>query len=263
MTTAAVLGALGSCFFLSIKTNFLDIFSVAGIITLVYQYNRITDFAEDKVNSPTEAEANFKYKSLILVSCILIFILLAISNFLVFGLKDVLIISFTILFGCLYSFPLSPLKDVRIKKVLILKNIYPAIFWPFISITFPYIRTQSEFTLKFFLFFLNSFLLVLINEIIWDIRDIEGDSTVFVKTIPTYFNTHFSWICIHLLNLASVLLILISIFYNVAPLYWAIMLFANIAIFVWYKLEKGKISRNGSHLMMLFYILLIDLHWHK
>lgn len=189
---------MSTSIFLAISGSFKVIFSgllfnifnmympiLTFLITFaVYGLNKLTDLKEDTINNPDRAKTIRKIEFVFKLTVGLSFILsMALGFFVDFLTIPVLI--FPLFLGTLYSLKLS--KNLpRLKEIRGVKNLTIALSWSVVSTFLPviYILEKKEvlIILIFYLFFTKS----LINSILFDIRDIEGDRKSNIRTIPIF-----------------------------------------------------------------------------
>ena len=141
---------------------------------LIYSMNRLTDSEEDAINLPNRVRFPHRVRIITLVVSLVFYvgflILIFQKNLLSFAIGLIpLVIAF------LYSV-------FRLKRVFIMKNILIAVgLCASVMIVPAYYENWSGVWVLSFLFF---FLLVFINTIIFDIKDMKGDSVFGIKTLP-------------------------------------------------------------------------------
>lgn len=87
----------------------------------------------------------------------------------------------------LYSQPLW--RGVRIKNILLFKNVVPATFWGGSMVVLLYYAHDAEWSADFIHTFLITWLIVCALNIIFDIRDQAGDTHAGVRTIANTCGT--------------------------------------------------------------------------
>ncbi|WP_456395186.1 UbiA family prenyltransferase [Thermococcus sp.] len=158
-----------------LAATFLLVFSVYGI-------NKLTDMEEDEINNP-ERVGYIKRIEGIFRHAILVSLLLAVFLSALTSLWAVLVVLFPIAAGVLYSIRLSP-NYPRLKDVTGVKNTIIATTWANGTAFLPYLVAGnvalSKVALIYYFFFMKS----MINTILFDVRDIEGDRVNGIRTIP-------------------------------------------------------------------------------
>jgi len=144
----------------------------------VYNMNRATDGAEDSINRPQAASRS---PLLFLVpSMIASALCLLLSASVGAQALTVIITSFTS--SILYSFKLSP-STPRLKEILGLKSVLVAFSWGFTGALLP-ASFQAVDAVKIVLAFTYIFIQILVNTILCDVRDMDGDRASGVNTLP-------------------------------------------------------------------------------
>lgn len=195
--------------------SYLISLSFAMIFSAIYVFNKATDIVEDNLNFRSFPIKNKNYP--IIFS--LVFAVFPIP-YLFFVNKSLLLfyIFVPFLFGFLYSYQLSFLKIRRLKEIILLKNLISALVWALTPLTIGFVFLDKINILVCF----HTFIMVFIIEVIWDIRDIDGDLANKISTIPNKFGILFTKIAC--LFLATGLLL----FYNKNNLEFSVFLCAQI-----------------------------------
>jgi len=141
---------------------------------LIYSINRITDGEEDAINLPDRIRFPHRIRIILLVVSLVFYVF-----FLMIVLQKNLL-SFAVgLLPLVIAFLYSVF---RLKRVFVLKNILiAAALGASVLIVPAYYENWTVICWMIFLFF---FLMLFINTIIFDIKDIRGDSIFGIKTLP-------------------------------------------------------------------------------
>lgn len=144
----------------------------------VYNLNRATDGAEDSINRPRAASRKplFFLVPSILASALCLLLSASVGP----QALVVIVTSFTA--SILYSFKLSP-STPRLKEILGLKSVLVAFSWGFTGALLP-ASSQVVDAVKIVLAFTYIFVQILVNTILCDVRDMDGDRTSGVNTLP-------------------------------------------------------------------------------
>ncbi len=151
------------------------------LIFSVYNLNKLTDFKEDEINNPERVRYVRRFYGILKYSIGVSFvaaIILSIAT----SPWAVLVMLFPVITGVLYSVRLSPSLP-RLKDITGVKNIIIALTWANGTAFLPYLTTEaplSAVALVYYYFFMKS----IINTILFDVRDIEGDRLSGIRTIP-------------------------------------------------------------------------------
>ncbi len=149
------------------------------IVYATYTMDRAIKTKEDEINRQEEMNANKNFVLFLVCSFFLVAVLVLIKNR-VFPL----IAFFPLTMGYLYS------KGIKIGKISLklkggmgAKNFVVAFAWAATTSAFVYPAESLQLLLIFIFFFIKSF----INTVIFDCKDIEGDSAAGLITFPVYF----------------------------------------------------------------------------
>jgi len=158
-----------------LAATFFIVFSVYGI-------NKLTDIKEDEINNP-ERVGYVKRFAKALKYAVVASLLLAVLLSALTGPLAVLVILFPIVAGALYSIRLIP-GYPRLKDITGVKNIIIAATWANGTAFLPYLVAGGISLGKVFLIYYFFFMKSMINTVLFDIRDIEGDRLNGIRTIP-------------------------------------------------------------------------------
>jgi len=151
-----------------------------------YIYNMYTDLTEDHINYSGRyrlVRSRTWPVKLVIFLCFFTGLLLSLRAGWVFVLYGGLVH----LISSLYSMPLRlkhKAQPFRIKETLFWKNVYPSLFWSAALILTPYLYVGVRPTSLAALAVVISFGLAYFVELLWDLRDIPGDSQAGVRTLP-------------------------------------------------------------------------------
>lgn len=205
--------------------------AAALMVYATYTFDRAVKRKEDTINRKDEENAN---KNLAL------FIVFAssLAAFLILSQNRIspIIVFFPFTMGFIYSKGINIGRfSLDMKRGLGIKNCFVAFTWSFTIIALVHPAGNLQQILIFIFFFFKSF----INTIIFDCKDVVGDSYAGLTTFPVYFGeartrsllqiihslSHLSFISISLLNLADIELFII--FYSWIGGIFYIFLYAN------------------------------------
>ena len=242
----AISGAL-KVIFSGLLYNIFNIYTpiLTFLITFgIYGLNKLTDLKEDAINNPDRAMTIGRIDVVFKLTVALSFILSMVLGFLV-DFSTILVLIFPLLFGILYSIKLS--KNLpRLKDITGVKNLSIALSWSVVSTFLPviYILEKKEvlIILIFYLFFIKS----LINSILFDIRDIEGDRKSNIRTIPIYLGKDKTKKLLLILNSTFIPWLIIANHAGFFQGYFLVLLFL-IFYGYWYILQFSReISKIGK-----------------
>jgi len=165
---------------------------------LIYSTNRLSDKEEDAINMPDRIRFPHRIRIILLVVAAIFYVLLLVNvfqkNFLLFAIA-----LFPLVIAFLYSI-------CRLKRFFIVKNVSIATaIGASVCIVSAYYENWTGVWGILFLFF---FLTMLINTILFDIKDIRGDSVFGIHTLPVLLGVPATKkICLFLLAVACTMII--------------------------------------------------------
>lgn len=163
--------------------------AVTLVMAAIYLSNKATDLAEDAINTgglPIDA-ANARTVTIIAATCFALPMLwlwiypAALAAYLFFG-------GFL---GYMYNYgvPVSG-KRLRFKDILFFKNISSSFIWSGCTSMLYAAMAPEMQPFVFVSHFVSVFALVTCIEIVWDIRDLEGDRANGIRTIANTFGVN-------------------------------------------------------------------------
>ncbi|WP_226996604.1 UbiA family prenyltransferase [Thermococcus sp. 5-4] len=174
-----------------LAATFLLVFSVYGI-------NKLTDIKEDEVNNP-ERVGYVKRVAKALKYAVVLSLVLAVLLSALTSPLAVLVVLFPIVAGALYSIRLLP-GYPRLKDITGVKNLIIAVTWANGTAFLPYLVAGGVALQKVALIYYFFFMKSMINTILFDVRDIEGDRINGIQTIPVKLGLEKSRALLLLLN---------------------------------------------------------------
>lgn len=235
--------SLFSFYIFDVPENWYLIISFCFVIMSVYSLNLITDLEEDAVNKGYKNMEN--KKSIILfisvVSYIAALIIGGIEN-----LRSIPVLLIPFITGLLYS---VKIKNFRLKNLFVGKNLTVSISWSLEVSLLPYLLKSSSVV-----FFLLIFVFIkgMINTILFDLRDVEGDAKAGVETIPVKLGKYRTLWLLFILNTS--LIPLIMTWKSMLPNLWIfvlIIIYGYAYILYFYLNQAPK----------LLYSILVDDEW--
>jgi len=151
----------------------------------LYIFNKVFDLKEDRISQPEDALNDNEKNKVLIFSLLLLFAPLPILYFSHHPLLPYIVFMPV---GLLYSIPLTK-NGLRIKNILLVKNIYSALFcWSAPVIAMIYFYSETNLTIvQLSVGFIPFGITLLIFELLWDIRDMEGDRASNNITVPVRF----------------------------------------------------------------------------
>jgi 4-hydroxybenzoate polyprenyltransferase len=168
----------------------------------VYNLNRKTDEKEDAINHQERYKFTKKYENHLYIAAI-IGCGLALLLGALYGLATFLIVLFPLVLGILYSIPCLPPSTGcrRLKEIPVVKNIIVGLAWgiPLTFIPLFVLNVPATLATAISLIFISSF--IFIGSVLPDVRDMEGDKIVGIRTIPVVLGAERTMILIRGINL--------------------------------------------------------------
>ncbi len=199
----------------------------------VYSLDKLSSIKEDSICMEDRAgfiERHKKILTYITVASYIIAIYLSFSNYLAL---------FAVLFpqvvGIIYSIKIS---DFRLKDITGVKNIVVALSWAVVG-TFLPLENNRRNLIQILLIFCLFFTKLFINTVLFDVRDIEGDSANRVITIPVLLGIGKTRILLLILNSTMISWLIFSYSEGFFQKYLLIIIFA-VSYGYWYILHFCK-----------------------
>jgi 4-hydroxybenzoate polyprenyltransferase len=216
----------------------------------IYNLDRLDGSKEDKINDSQKLSLyKGKKKTWLLIlstSLTLCFLLIIETNVSLILVYLVPLIS-SILYGK------SVLFFPRLKNVPVVKNVLLVLTWTFMAAAIPsYNNIQDTFNLLIIASFL--FVKLLVNSILFDLRDIQGDSAAGVRTLPVILGRETTHRLLLLLNFTLVLWLMICILLDYFLLYLPAFAFSIVYGFWYIKYFNKKRVR-------ILFDIIVDGEW--
>lgn len=213
----------------------------------LYTLNRLSDVKEDRINYPERVYYFKKFQNKILpISLFFFLISLAIAFFNSMYSFLWLIFPFILVFA--YSF-------FRLKRFLFLKNLIVATGWSAIPF---FISTYINLSLtKIIICSIVIFISILVNTIIFDIKDTKGDKIHRIFTIPNTYGIKFTKYLCYALSFSLLVLISIFLYLKILSLNFIWLIFFPLYIFIYtYKVSPKNAIIISEYLANLDMIIL-------
>jgi len=188
-----------------IKIDFNLLLSSFLLTFSVYSLDKLSNIKEDSISLPERAGFISNYSKLFTYATVASYIV-ALTLTLLINTLAFYVILFPLCMGLIYSIKIS---NFRLKDIPALKNISIAVSWAVVG-TFLPLAVSFEFLTLVALIFYFVFIKCFINTVLFDIRDIEGDSANGVRTIPVIFGVNKTKNLLLVLNSTLIAWIMIS-----------------------------------------------------
>lgn len=182
--------AIATMMLVDVPVSVTPIFIVFSIFFFIYTLNRFTDREEDEVNVPRRAAFFDRYGKVLLPLSVILYG----GGILIAYIQNTMTVVFTLLpavAAVIYSVG-------RAKRILLGKNIIVGLGWGHIPlIVGAYNSTIGTPVIALFLYFT---VVWIVNTVIFDVKDIEGDKKEGISTIPNTFGLRFTKLFTHAVN---------------------------------------------------------------
>lgn len=226
----------------------------------IYTWNRVTDQKEDAVNDPRGALLVAGHHRRMLATSVAA-AGAAVALSLVRGERAAVgCLLLVLALGVAYSTPLrGRLLRGRLKDVFVVKNLVSCIGWAVLTILYPLVHTGATVELSHVVAVCVMFAAVWSVEIVWDIRDREGDRAAGIPTIPVRCGVAASRWCIVVISSAGASLILAAIAGDVLGAVWLFVLTSPVLSVLWVLPMRAppESRRAPSHVLVALQTLLL------
>lgn len=240
--------------FLKMHFRIMDYLIITLAVAIICQWNRLTDVEEDTLNCPDDLKDAQAQRCSIMIFCYAggtLAILLALITEPTWTLAA--LIAFGAAVGYFYNTPLlSSMPHLRLKNFFIIKNMSSGAGWSAGLLVFPMLRAHEQPDCRFFTAFTYMFAMVMTYEIMWDMRDIAGDTRAGIRTIPVVLGIRNAGICAVILQLACVGLIISGLANAILTPVWSLCLFPSAMLLTLIIFFPGLIrfNRGLSHALV-------------
>ncbi len=223
------------------------------VVYSVYSLNRLTDQEEDAVNMPTRS-AFVQGNERVLLTLAVVSYIVALFLGWVENPFAALILLVPFMSGILYSADVFSVIGIpRLKDIFLVKSLIVAFSWA-ICITFlPALYLHGDLT-KLWFIFPFFFIKIIINTILFDIRDVVGDTLNGINTIPVVIGVARTRQL--LLILQSLLVVLLVLFLDLFSKYYVILILSMTYGYLYILHFCGESNHNGTS-----WDLLLDGEW--
>jgi len=241
--------------FLKIHYRGIDYLIITLAVACICQWNRLTDEKEDAFNCPDDLKVAQAKSNIIRIFCLTAGAIVILLSFFTepTGPMAALII-FGAAVGFFYSTPLIPSRPhLRLKDIPFIKNLSSGAGWSAGLLIFPMLRVHAQLDELWITAFLYMFAMVTTYEMMWDLRDIEGDAKAGLRTLPAVLGINSVRILIIILQCFCFGLILNGLANHRLTTVWSVFLFPNIifmTLIIFFHRQIG-LYRNLSHALVI------------
>lgn len=237
-----------------------DFLVVSLTMASVYSWNRLEDGREDCVNDPVASRHAADHRSGISLFCC-IAACGAVGLSLLHGDPSAVgYVLLVLLLGLLYSTPIrGPVLRRRLKEVFLVKNLTSAVGWSVLTIIYPAVHTGTPIELMHWCAVGVMFAAVWNVEIIWDIRDREGDRLAGIPTIPLRFGMDVSRACVIGLSAFTAALVLGATGFGLLHPVWLFVVTSPVLTGLWVMADRPSwvALRGPSHVLVGLHVFLL------
>ena len=186
-----------------------------------YSMNRSVEMSQDSLSNPQRTQylaSRKRFLPAITASCFLLGYVLAALRSIPFFLALLIPLILSLAYSVGSKKILSPLLGVkRLKEKLLVKNITISLGWSLIPLLVGLYYQQIRLVLLALEPFV--FLRLFVNTIFFDERDMKGDNSNGIRTLPTTFGIKKTNMILNMVDLFSVAYVILLIVSNLVPLY--------------------------------------------
>ncbi len=212
------------------------------VIYSVYSLNRVTDQEEDAVNMPERSALVQGNEKILLILASVAYIVALFLGWLASPFAA-LILLVPIVLGIAYSKDIFSIFGIpRLKDILFVKSFVVALSWAACGALLPALYLESLTKLWFLFPFV--FIKMFINTVLFDVRDVNGDTLNGVNTVPVVIGV--SWTKRLLLTLQSLLAVWTALFLDLFNDYSLILIASMIYGYLYILYFCTESTRNKT-----------------
>jgi 4-hydroxybenzoate polyprenyltransferase len=242
------MGVIGACLMYTVLVLLnsgpnLHIIAVVGLLSYAtYALNRVTDVHEDFISHTERVFFAKEYGKIMVTSAILAYFIVFMFLY-PLGNTALLLAVLPLVAGLLYGVKWMPhglLRGYkRLKEILVIKNTLIALVWAVVVVGLGVVYGRLDINITVVSVFAFVLVKVLINTIVFDIRDVEGDKRKNITTIPHIVGIEQTKKLLMVLNVLLGICVVIAVMIGWLP---TVALFIDlITIYThWYLSKIGK-----------------------
>jgi 4-hydroxybenzoate polyprenyltransferase len=240
---------------LSIGVRPVDYFIVPLTVACICQWNRLTDRREDAVNCPEELGESLERERRIRLFCFFgatTAVVLALATDPSWPVAAIVAAGAAI--GFFYNTsPLPGRSALRLKNLFVLKNLSSGVGWTLGLLVYPAVRAGRVLDQPVWIASAYMFLAVMAHEIIWDIRDVQGDRAADVHTLPVVVGVGTTKGILLAAMVALAALVAASVAGRIVPFWWLLLIGHAAVLAVVAAQFDGwfRSSRLATHLLVV------------
>ena len=241
--------------FLKVRFRGIDYLIITLVVACICQWNRLTDVEEDIINCPADLDDALAKGKAIKIFCYLggiISIMLALFTEPTWLMAGLIVFGASI--GYFYNSPLLPSQPhLRLKNLFIIKNLSSGVGWSAGLLVFPMLRANTQPDGRFFTAFVYMLAIVMTYEIMWDIRDITGDTQAEIRTLPVVLGIKSARVYASLLQLLCLIIIISGLANSRLTPIWSFYLLPSMILLtlIIFFPRLIRYNRGLSHLLVV------------
>lgn len=237
-----------------------DLLVVPITMATIYGWNRVTDTREDSVNEGAHALRPAAGKGGVSAY----YFLGSVAALAVGALRGNALALFHLFLvqalGFAYSGSVCIARGAtRLKELFLIKNLTSCLGWSVLTIVYPTLHAGGRMEPVHWCAFGVMFLTVLTVEIVWDIRDREGDRAAGIPTLPVLFGIGTSLRSVRIICIVAGSMILLAIGVGALKPAWVVVLASQVITALWVSgpLAWLALRRTASHVLVSLHTLLL------
>lgn len=242
----------------------LELLAIVFLVPFaLYNFNRSTDVEEDIISHPERTEFVKQYQNHLKLFAVLSYILGVAIAFYLSIKVGILTLAYTAMV-MLYSISWIPISSYdRLKEILVVKNATVAAAWAMFVTFLPVAYLQSTLEASVGVIFGFIFLKVFGNTVTFDVRDIEGDRSEGIITVPVRLGVKKTKYVLTVVNWTAFLILILSVFSSILPdiayLVSGVTIYTQMYINQIGKMDMNKIAdilADGEYIIMCILVSL-------
>jgi 4-hydroxybenzoate polyprenyltransferase len=222
----------------------------------VYQINRVFDLVEDEINDASAYRHTLRRRASILALATAAMSASVILSVILSNYAATVALVAIVVLGVLYSVPFLRVGGrgrLRLKQILILKNVVPSLVWALTTIVYPALESGEAAPFDMVLAVVALGTAIFTIEVAWDVRDMRGDSVADVRTLANAYGAHRALLVPLVTSLVAAAAIVVIVAFGEVTLLWLmpaafLVVFSTLAYMWTYALAS---DRRRSHVLVL------------
>lgn len=230
----------------------LDYIVVPLLVLAIYQWNRLQDLVEDRVNAPRDTERTEQSDRTIRGVAIASAATALGLSVLAGSTKGVIALALAAVAGLAYS-GVSP-SGTRLKAHVVIKNLLPAAVWSGMIVLYPllHLASPAPLTTHVWIAAIYTAFVAIRVEVAWDWRDAQGDQRAGIDTFAARLGERRVVWLLQSLNAAAAAILLAALWTRAVPNVWALILVQCAGAAIWVQNDTRIRDRHTwAHLFVV------------